>query len=372
MKKTFIAASLLLMAANNAAAQDKSSIISKPQFSGYFIGQAQATLKDADNSSSFNVRMARLSVGGRILEDFEYKIQGQISGNTSTLSSSPRLVDLFVEWQKYGFFKIKAGQFKRPFTFENPMNPIDQGFMGYAQVVNCLSGFTDRTGEHSSNGRDIGIQIQGDLLPNANGRNLLHYQVGVFNGQGINVKDVDNRKDIIGGLWVMPMKGLRIGAFGWAGSHARSGTWTDEAGNARSGTNSLSQYRYAISAEYKDAAWQIRSEYIHSTGYGFNTTYQKSENLKDAEVNRALGNEADGFYALCIAPIVRQKLRAKARYDIYRKAADWSTSRTQYEVGLNWLLHKNLEIQAEYALINDRSLEKQNYSMVDVELCIRF
>ena len=66
----------------------------------------------------------------------------------------------------------------------------------------------------SSGGRDIGIQVSGDVLPNSNGRKLLHYQVGVYNGEGINTADKDNRKDIIGGLWVMPVKGLRIGAFG--------------------------------------------------------------------------------------------------------------------------------------------------------------
>lgn len=363
-----------VLTAISATAQDKGRpLVSKPQFSGYMIGQYQATLKDGDNANSFNLRMARLSVGGRILDDFEYKIQGQINGNTSTLGSSPRLVDLFVEWQRYGFFRVKAGQFKRPFTFENPMNPIDQGFMGYAQVVNSLSGFTDRTGEHSSNGRDIGIQVQGDFLPNASGRNLLHYQLGVFNGQGINVKDVDNRKDVIGGLWVMPIKGMRVGAFGWIGSHARNGVWTDDGqGNQVSGVRSLSQYRYALSAEYKDADWQLRAEYIHSTGYGFKTTYQKSENLKDADVNTAIGNKADGFYALCIAPLVGGKLYAKARYDLYRRSADWENSITRYEAGLNWRLHKNLEMQAEYALVNDRSLDKHDYSMVDVEFCVRF
>lgn len=360
------------MMAAAAVAQEKESAISKPAFSGYIIGQYQASAQAGSESNTFSIRMARLSVGGRIMGDFEYKIQGQINGNTASLGSSPRIVDAYAEWQRHSCFRVKAGQFKRPFTFENPMNPIDQGFMGYAQAVSRLSGFTDRTGEHSSNGRDIGLQIQGDLLPDRTGRPRLHYQIGLFNGQGINVKDADNRKDIIGGLWAAPVRGLRIGVFGWAGSHARSGTWTDQAGNERSGTNSLSQYRYALSAEYKDADWHLRAEYIHSTGYGFNTTYQKPENLADATVNWAQGNKADGLYALCIAPIVRRKLRVKARYDLYRKSARWSTSRTQYEAGLNWLLHKNLEIQAEYALINDRTLEKHNYSVLDIEMCVRF
>ncbi len=100
--------------------------------------------------------------------------------------------------------------------------------MGYSQNVSKLAGFSDRAGEHASNGRDIGLQLQGDFLKNANGRNLLHYQIGVFNGQGINTKDVDNQKNIIGGVWVMPVKGMRIGAFGWTGSYARKGTWNDD------------------------------------------------------------------------------------------------------------------------------------------------
>lgn len=372
MKKTFWAVAVLASASLVAhAGKSVTPIADKPKFSRYIIGQYQANFQE-NNSNTFNIRMARVSVGGHLLGEFEYKVQGQINGNTSTLGESPRIVDLFVEWQRYDFARIKIGQFKRPFTFENPMHPVDQGFMGYSQNVQRLSGFNDRTGEQASNGRDIGIQLQGDFLPCGNGRKLLHYQVGVFNGQGINTKDVDNRKDIIGGVWVAPAKGLRIGAFGWAGSHARKGHWTDGAGNEHQGTVSLGQYRYAISAEYKDEDWQIRSEYIHSTGYGFKTTKQSGDDAADATVNYAQGNKADGVYALCIAPIIRQKLRAKARYDMYRKSGTWADSRTQYEVGLNYLFCKNLELQAEYAFINDRSLAKHNYSMLDVELSVRF
>jgi len=371
-KRLILIVMAAMMAVVPAVAQE---VFSKPKLSGFFMGQYQATFQEDANSNSFNVRIARAAVDGRILQDFYYKMQVQFNGNTTTLGSSPRLVDLFAEWQHFEFFKVKVGQFKRPFTFENPMNPIDQGFMGYSQNVQRLSGFSDRTGEHSSNGRDIGVQLQGDFLKNSSGRNLLHYQVGVFNGQGINVKDVDERKDLIGGVWVMPIKGMRLGVFGWEGSHARKGTYTDQNGNEGSGVVSLRQHRYAFSAEYKANDMQLRAEYIHSTGYGFKTTYQKSENSSDATVNWANGNKADGFYALAIVPVTRDhKLRAKGRYDLYRKQANWGTSRTQYEIGLNYQFIKNIEIQTEYALINDRTLADghHNYSTIDLELCVRF
>ena len=373
MKKKLWMATLMALASLTLAAQEKKELFTMPKFSGYFIGNYTADFQEGKESNTFNLRILRLIVKGRILGDFEYTVQAQANGNTQNLGASPRLVDLNVEWQKFPYFKVKAGQFKRPFTFENPMNPIDIGFMSLAQNVTNLSGFTDRTGEHASNGRDIGVQLQGDFLPDADGRNQLHYEVGVFNGQGINLADVDQKKDIIGGITYSPVKGVRIGVFGWEGTHARKGTWTDQKGEQQSGINSLRQHRYAISAEYMDDDWQLRSEYIHSTGYGFKNRYQKDTSAADAEVNWDAGDKADGVYVVAIAPIIKQKLRAKARYDLYRPSGEWGSAKTQYDVGLNYLFHKNLEVQAQYTLVNDRALtDKHNYSILNCQLCVRF
>lgn len=384
--KKIASLALAALALTSASAQEntpKLSVLSDIKFSGYVMSQYQYTGQDSKESNSFNIRMVRMALDGRLMKDFYWKVQLQANGNTSDLGSSPRMVDAFAEWQKYEAFKIKAGQFKRPFTFENPMHPITQGFMGYSQNVSKLAGFSDRTGEHASNGRDIGVQIQGDLIKNAAGRNLLHYQVGVFNGQGTNHKDVDQRKDVIGGIWVSPVKGLRIGAFGWTGSSARKGTWdvTDanhnvvknEDGSVKthSGVRSLSKNRYAFSAEYAANDWTVRSEYIHSQGYGFTKTLTSGKE-NDCNVNYAAGDQADGFYALMIAPVISKKLYAKARYDLYRPRAEWGTSRTQYEIGANYWIGKSIMIGAEYARINDRSLAKPDYNMIDVEFDVKF
>ena len=385
---TKVLASMLALAGLCTAvhAQDnapKVKVVNDIKFSGYVMTQYTASgqkydakgLKDAENNS-FNLRMVRMALDGKFFNEFYWKAQMQLNGNTSTLGSSPRLVDAFIEWQKCKAAYVKIGQFKRPFTFENPMHPIDQGFMSYAQNVTKLSGFSDRTGEHSSNGRDIGIQLQGDLFPNANGRALLHYQVGVFNGQGINVKDVDQKKDYIGGLWVMPVKGMRIGAFGWTGSYARTGIIGTEVVNGEvkniTGTRSLSRNRYAFSAEYVKDDWTFRSEYIHSQGYGFKTPYQKDENNQDCTVNTAAGDKADGLYALLIAPVQKNKIHIKGRYDMYRPRAEWSTSKTQYELGADYCFGKNIKLNLEYAFVNDRSLKKHSYNMVDVQVDVRF
>ena len=360
-----------LVANDKDKKSEKPPIFTKPKFSGYGIASYQATFQEGNNSNTFNIRIVRASFEGRILNELYYKVQGQINGNTSTLGSSPRLVDYFMEWQRFDFFKVKLGQFKRPFTFENPMHPLDQGFMSYSQPVSKLSGFSDRTGEHASNGRDIGLQVQGDFLKNRSGRYLLHYQVGVFNGQGINVTDVDKKKDIIGGVWVMPVAGLRIGAFGWEGSYAR-----------KSGGEvlSLNKHRYALSAEYKKGDLQLRGEYIHSTGLGFATTYQKPGDATDLTIktytdrdgNAIAADKADGFYALAIVPVYRDKLLVKGRYDLYRPSASWLHAKTNYEIGLNFRFCKYFEIQSEYVFTNDRSLAKHNYSSVYVQVSVRY
>ena len=376
--KILTSLALAALATISASAQDKKpqiQVLSDIKFSGYVMSQFQASDQEDKESNSFNIRMVRMALEGRLMQDLYWKVQIQANGNTSDLGSSPRMVDAFAEWQKYDAFKIKAGQFKRPFSFENPMHPITQGFMGYAQGISKLSGFSDRVGEHASNGRDVGVQIQGDFLKNEAGRNLVHYQIGVFNGQGTNQKDVDQRKDIIGGVWVMPIKGLRIGAFGWTGSYARKGTWTevDANGNAqtKSGVRSVSKNRYAFSAEYAANDWTVRSEYIHSQGYGFEKSMSSGKET-DCSINYAAGDKADGFYALMIAPVVSKKLYAKARYDLYRPRAEWSTSKTNYEIGANYWIGKSIMIGAEYVRVNDRSLKKHNYNMVDVELDVKF
>lgn len=405
MKKTIIMA-LLAAVSVSASAQQKQTIeipswLSNVKLSGYGMTQYQYSGQKDAESNSFNIRMARISLEGRIAGDFYWKTQIQFNGNTSTLGSSPRMVDLFAEWQKYEYFKVKIGQFKNPFTFENPMHPIDQGFMGYSQNVSKLAGFSDRAGEHASNGRDIGLQFQGDFLKNANGRNLLHYQIGVFNGQGTNTKDVDQQKNVIGGVWVMPVSGMRIGAFGWTGSYARKGTWNDDeqgniiyekdaAGNSVldkdgkpvketfSGTRNLNQNRYAFSFEYKKDGWTVRSEYIHSTGKAFakSITNFNDANAKDCNLNAKIGDKAQGVYGLVIAPLAQlpknSRIDVKARYDMYQPNGKSNMQRTQYAAGLNFHIGKRISILTEYALINDKTLAKHNYSMADAEVCFRF
>ena len=330
------------------------------KFSGYGMLQYQGQDPEGNHSNSFNLRLARFILDGKI-GDFDWRAQIQGTNATGPGQPTVQLVDLYAEWRKYPEFKIRAGQFKRAFTYENPTHPITQGWRGYADVLNKLSAFGDRTGEKSSGGRDIGIQFAGDLFPNANGRRLFHYQVGVYNGEGVNQKDMDNRKDIIAGAWVMPIKGVRIGAFGWTGS--RGGMLDPVTGETRS----IEKNRYCLSAEYDLNEYTFRAEYIHSQGWG---AASPGNNVRQIDYSK--GDKADGWYVFGIVPLIKGKLHAKARYQSYRNQKNWATSVNQVECGLNYFFTKNLELHMEYSHVNDRNLAKHDYNLVDMELDFRF
>ena len=353
--------------------QEKRALIELPQwvknikFSGYGMLQYQGQDPEGNHSNTFNLRLARFILDGKI-GDFDWRAQIQGTNATGPGQPTVQLVDLYAEWRKYPEFKIRAGQFKRAFTFENPTHPITQGWRGYADVINKLSAFGDRTGERSSGGRDIGIQVSGDLFPNANGRRILHYQIGVYNGEGVNTKDYDNRKDFIGGIWVMPIKGVRIGAFGWTGSRGQmlDSKLLDPV-TKQPMTRSVEKNRYCLSAEYDLNEYTFRAEYIHSQGWG-----AKSPGNNVREIYYENGDKADGWYVFGIVPLIKGKLYGKARYQTYRNKKEWGSSVNQVECGLNYKFTKSLELHAEYSHVNDRSLAKHNYNLIDVELDFRF
>ena len=342
------------------------------KLSGYGMFQYQFEDKENNKHNYFNLRLLRLSLDGKI-SDFDWRIQMQGSSAKGPGEPTVMLVDLYIEGVKFNALRIKVGQFKRPFTFENPSHPITQGWYAYANVINALSGFGDRTGEKSSAGRDIGIQIQGDLFKNASGRYLFHYQGGVFNGEGINIWDKNQGKDFIGGFWVMPISGLRIGAFGWTGS--RGGMIDPITGE----TVSIRKNRYAFSVEYDKNEYTFRAEYLHSQGWG-------AAGAGSNEIDYSKGDKADGWYVFGIVPVIKGKLHAKARYQCYRQSKCWNGytdengvyvggAKTMYEVGLNYFFHKNVQLNVEYGRVNDRTIvnpDGHNYNFFDAQFDFRF
>ena len=345
MKKILTLATLLCLAFSALAQENpeygykQTGFMSTPKVGAYIIGSYKYSDRDGANGGpGFGCRLIRAYVDGSIFNDFKYRVQFQAGGGT------PHVKDYFIEWAKYKEFSVKMGQFKRAFTFENPMNPWDVGVGDFSFLVQKFAGMGDRLGEANMGGRDQGIQIQGDLFPMADDQfRLLHYQLGVWNGQGINVTDANSQKDIIGTVQIQPVKGLFIGAFGWMGS------WYNADAAA-----SLKRERVSFGAKYDRDNWTFRAEYATAIAG-----------------EKAESGAADALYVTLGVP-VKDWLKVYVKWDEFRAAASAATSHDMYSCAANFRLHKNLNFQLEYRHHTDQTLVTPNYNEIWLQTYIRW
>ena len=94
------------------------------KFGGYIMGKYSISDRSGQNTNGgFDLRFIRLYADGHVYKDFYYKLQMEVNGAPGE-NKGPRVLDAFIEWQKFKFFRVKLGQFKRSFGFENPMSPL--------------------------------------------------------------------------------------------------------------------------------------------------------------------------------------------------------------------------------------------------------
>ncbi len=318
---------------------------SAPKFGGYAIGSYKYSDQEGKHGGDgFNARLVRLYVDGTVLKDFKYRIQLEMNGDPATTKSA-HLKDFFVAWSHWKELEVKVGQFKRCFTFENPYNPWEVGVGDYSQLTKKMAGFNDYCGGEATNtgGRDLGLQLQGDVLPIGQDKHrLIHYQIGVYNGQGINHADANGAKDFIGTLQLQPIKDLYVGVFGWKGDMKYS--------NILAHRN-----RYAISMKYEHNGWTARAEYAHQTGHKIGDyTYDSNTQTQSLNANASNGR-ADAWYVTVGVPCTPW-LKVYAKYDAYRDTAKNSSLNSIYSICPNFQLHKNLMFQVQYNYVYDRNL----------------
>ena len=368
MKKQLLLLSLVFFVCSlNTNAQEKvlekakKDLIETSKFGGFVIGRAAFNDRDLSmsnkNHSNFDLRLVRAYVDGKVL-NFVYKLQVEYEGYGGVSEKGPHIVDAWGEWQKFKFFRVKVGQFKRCFTIENPMNPWDISWGGYSQLADKLAGMNDRIGEHSSGGRDGGIQIQGDLFPaRKDGHPFLHYQVGVYNGQGINHNDVNNHKDLIGQIAINPIKDLSVAFFGWSGRYT-------------SNSNSLitvDRNRMAVGLKYTGPV-KFRAEYGVSEGH------KTSDYNADGTLKNGTSDGADAWYAMASVPVNKNKnWFVQAKWDVYRDGKAWNNSKSIYALGSEYYFTKNFKLQANYSYNYDKSTAMdKHYNAFDLQLYWRW
>ena len=323
--------------------------VTVPKFGGYIVSTYKYNSQEGKNGGDgFGLRYLRLYLDGTVFKDFKYRVQMNVSGEPGTTSSA-RVIDAFVSWQKWAPLGIKMGEFKRCFTFENPMNPWDIASGDYTQLTKNFAGMSGDfyKGGTNSGGRDLGIQIYGDAFKVGKTQHyLLHYQAGVYNGQGINTSDKDKEKDYIATVQLQPIKGLYLGVFGWSGSFYN-------------GTQSNYFKRWAAGVSY-EGLFSARAEYARNI-------------FADGAALNGFGQKSDAWYIRMGIPTWRW-LRVNLGYDAYRKdMSTWTSLNSIYSLGLQARPHKNLQFQLQWNYChNNASGVDKDYHQLWTQAYIRF
>ena len=320
-----------------------------PKFGGYIVGTYKYNSQEGKNGGDgFGLRYLRLYLDGTVLKDFKYRVQMNVSGEPGSKNGA-RVIDAFISWQKWAPLGIKLGEYKRCFTFENPMNPWDIASGDYTQLTKHFTGMGGDLyqGAANSGGRDLGVQIYGDAFKVGKTQHyLLHYQAGIYNGQGINTSDKDKEKDYIATVQLQPLKGLYVGVFGWSGSFF-------------DGAQSNYFKRWAAGVSY-EGLFSARAEYARNI-------------YADGADTHGLGQKSDAWYIRMGIPTWRW-LRVNLGYDAYRKdMSTWTSLNSIYSLGLQARPHKNLQFQLQWNYChNNASSVDKDYHQLWTQAYIRF
>ena len=276
-----------------------------PKFSGY----VQAGYQYTDTSSDFFLKRVRLSLAGDIVAGkLDYKIQFEFC--------KPQLVDASIQYRPLPQLNLKVGQYKVPFSIENTEYiPTKLEFIEYPLVVRKLMGFSDVCGL-SATGRDLGATLCGGFFER-DGYRILNYDLGVFNGEGMNTLDKNKSKDIAARLTLKPAAGLSI-----CGSYYRG----------EYGASYFRRERYGVGACYDRGPLVVRGEWIGGC------------------TGRADGCfDSNGWYAMAgwRAP---HDLTPVARVESFTEddRIGSASRQTNYTVGLLWTPVKYLRCQLNY------------------------
>jgi phosphate-selective porin len=322
---------------NTPSSEDRIKIIEKaisilPKISGLLNLRYQYSTEAANYSTGkngFDVRRAYLDFKGNATKDLTYRLQVDFS-------TSPKIIDAYVEWKPFKFIGLQAGQFKTAYTLENPYSPFALETSDNSQVIAKL------IQDYNNCGRDIGLSLNGSFFQK-NGYNIIEYKVALLNGNNINTTDNNKTKDVYGILFINPLKSITFDASYYKGQYGIE-------------TAKYDRNRSSLGARYDDGKLMVRAEYVAGE---IGTT---QSNLKNA-----LG------YYLTAGYFVTDKIQPVLKYDFYQndKTSDL-TAITNYVIGLNYWLTPKTKLQAIYTHKQNKDSSKTDSDYLVAQLILGF
>lgn len=335
-----IAAALLTLSASTVSAQKTAKEIletvkpSTPKVSGLFNGRY--SYDSSDKSNGFDIRRLRLAVSGDLGRYVDYKAQVDYGGGSASSAATVKLLDAYIRVKFAKEINLQVGEYKVAYSQETLDGPTSWLTIENPTVVSQLNGYSDISGQ-KANSRDVGLRLYGGFV-HKKGYDVIGYKVGVYNGNGINLKDNDKYKDLEGFITVNPIKELTLSAGQYIGRYTASGS-------------TITRNRTSAGFTYKTKRLHLRSEYLAGT-------------TGDAK--------QQGVYAIA-AYSLPHGLQPVLSYGFYQKDKEAAKdNQNDYLVGVNWTANKYLRLQLDYTFTKYTNSDLRNKSLVEAQLIASF
>ncbi len=349
---------VMMMAGSSlmASAQQKSSEIdwtkdftSRITLNGYAQGGWSYQNPNDKPQNAYNLKRTLLWAKARITDRWSFMFMHDFSSVVQEYYTDYRL-------SKGNELTVRLGQFKHSYTMENPMSPTQLELVDvYSQAVLYLAGEGPDPLNGVNYGRDMGLEVYGDLA-----KGLVHYELALMSGQGVNRKDLNNQKDFIAKLELRPVDGFRVVASGYLGTGCAVGTaaWNPE---INVGDN-YKRNRYSVGAEYKTQPY-TGSKYKEARPASIRAEWLGGQ---DGNVG------SRGGYVTTAIPVVDALdiVASGETFDRNTKVDGWD--QTNLTVGLQYWFYKKCRMQLQYTRCMCGDMIGKDYNWLQAQMQVAF
>ena len=304
-----------------------STLSEKFELHGY--AQAGYTWKHQDgiNSNTFDIKRVLFWAKANVTDRWSFLFMHDFSSVVQEFYTDYR----FTRGKE---FSVRVGQFKNSFSMQNPLSPTKLELIDcYSQSVVYLAGCGSDPLNGVQYGRDLGIMLYGDVF-----NNKLHYEFAVMNGSGINRKDNNDYKDVIGKLEYRIIPNLRVVA-------------TGQLGKGHALKESMFCPDIKVGEDYTRNRWSAGAEWKH---HAEGVDYWKNRTAQvQAEVlgGRDGDNNSIGAYATACVP-VWEGLDVIASVDYFNYNQALGMEQLNFVGGIQYWFYKTCRVQLQYTYAN--------------------
>ena len=355
-KMKLLAVMMMMGSSLMASAQQKSSEIdwtkdftSRITLNGYAQGGWSYQNPNDKPQNAYNLKRTLLWAKARITDRWSFLFMHDFSSVVQEFYTDYRL-------SKGNELTVRLGQFQHSYTMENPMSPTQLELVDvYSQAVLYLAGEGPDPLNGVNYGRDMGLEVYGDLA-----KGLVHYELALMSGQGVNRKDLNNQKDFIAKLELRPVDGFRVVASGYLGTGCAVGTaaWNPE---INVGDN-YKRNRYSVGAEYKTQPY-TGSKYKEARPASIRAEWLGGQ---DGNVG------SRGGYVTTTIPVVDALdiVASGETFDRNTKVDGWD--QTNLTVGLQYWFYKKCRMQLQYTRCMCGDMIGKDYNWLQAQMQVAF